>query len=314
MFDVVEVYSHSGRLGTGLFVIPVVGIVASSVLAVAYAYADVYIPLAGYVSFILTFAFAAGVGFAISHSAVMAKCRNTGFVYVAGFITSLLALYASWVAFAYVLLRRELSSDMDITIWGMFAEPGRIWELACFLNEDGWYSISSWTPKGVALWILWSIEAVIVIGTITLIAGHEVSSRVFCERCERWCRPVNDMMHLMVTDNDDLMARIAGGNLVAMGELPIAPATTTPFFRIGMSRCDSCTDTATFRMQLVGHQQKKDGELEEQTTEIFGNRMLTAEQMKRLEALAARKPVDMPTSENENDQPSEERSDLTDAG
>ena len=56
------VYQHSGRLGSGVVVVPVAAVIAAVVLSFAYAYADVYSPIAGYVSIILVAVFGGATG------------------------------------------------------------------------------------------------------------------------------------------------------------------------------------------------------------------------------------------------------------
>jgi len=82
MLDTPEFYKHSGRLGSAPIVVPLVGIVAGFVLALAYAYADVYIPIAGWISFILTVGFTAGVGISVSAAAGMAESASLSVVAV----------------------------------------------------------------------------------------------------------------------------------------------------------------------------------------------------------------------------------------
>lgn len=89
MIETAGVYRHSGRLGNGPVFIPVVGVAAAFILAIAYAYGVVYIPLKGWVSFLLTGAFAVAVGYLVSWAAMAGKCRNTGFVYFLGFRRSM---------------------------------------------------------------------------------------------------------------------------------------------------------------------------------------------------------------------------------
>lgn len=305
------VYKQSGRLGSGLVLIPLIGGVAAIVLAIAYAYADVYIPIAGYVSFILTFGFAIGVGFAVSMAAVGAKCRSTGFVHFAGFLIGLLALYVSWAAFVFVLIKRELPSEIDISLPETFLEPALVWNMALTINESGWYSIRDATPKGTTLWILWGIEALIVVGGVALISATGIAGRVFCERCTRWCDSVKDFMRLALPNDENLMIRLSGGHLDALGELPVVSAMATPYLRVDVQRCQSCTDTATWQVFLVTHQQTKEGKLQEKEQGLTQQQLLTPEQLQKLNAFAARRPIEEPPPEEqaESDEPSEATTD-----
>ena len=292
MNEETRAYKHSGRLGSGPIVGPLIGIVAASVLAIAYAYADVYIPVAGYFSVVLTVAFAGGVGYAISKAMVAAKCRSTGFAKFLGFVVGLIALYFSWAAFVFVLIQRDLSAEMEVSLIKLFLNPEAVWNIVLLVNADGWYSIRGGTPSGVTLWIFWGIEAVIIAGGISLISGMGIADLVFCERCHRWCDMTEGFMRLGFPPDENLMARLAAGELSALGELPVVPVTATPYVRIDLGRCKSCSDMASWQATLITHEQTKEGKLEEKTDKLTSHQLLLPEQLTKLEALAAREPIE----------------------
>ena len=306
MNESINTYRHSGRTGYGIIVIPIVGIVVALILGVAYAYAVVYIPIAGYVSFVLTLIFAAAVGYCVSKSAVVALCRSPGFVHLLGFLISVLALYTSWVAFTYALVSRDAEAELEVSAAQWFLTPALVWDIALVINKNGWYSISGGTPKGVVLWIFWAIEAVMVIGIVVAMSGTGISGRVFCERCGRWCRAGKDLMRLWVTTDYDLLGRITGGEVHALADLPIAPATISPYLRVDTNRCESCTDAATFQVCLVSHQHKKGGELEENSQELTGQQLLTSQELSWLDELAQRPPTDPEEEAPQGEAPVEE--------
>ena len=312
MLDNPSLYQHSGRLGGGVIVVPVVGILVALVLAIAYAYADVYIPIAGYVSFILVLAFAAGVGFSVSFAAVKSNCRSPGFVRIVGFFIGLWALYAAWAAFIFVLVQRDMGDEIELGVLDLFLRPAAIWNIALDIGETGWYSLGAMTPSGIMLWVLWGIEALVVVGGVTLLATHGISGRVFCEQCGRWCTSKQDLMRLAITEDDALLTRIIGGELEAFAALPVLPPTASPYLRVDLERCEQCEEMATVQTMLVTHQPKKDGGFEEQVQTLTEQHLVTPEQLQRLETLAAREPELPPeyceetedTSANEKEAPS----------
>lgn len=310
MIDGINTYRHSGRLGYGIIVIPVVGIVAALLLGVTYAYADVYIPIAGYVSFILTLIFAAAVGYCVSKAAVIGSCRSTGFVHLMGFLVSLLALYTSWVAFTYALISRDAPAELEVSAARLFMAPAAVWKIVLLVNEAGWYSIRGGTPKGTVLWIFWTIEAVMVIGIVLAMSASGIGGRVFCERCGRWCRTVKDLVRLWVTTDANLLRRITGGDVRALADLPSAPGTLSPYLRVDANRCESCPDTATYQVCLVTHRRKKDGELEEETNELTGQQLLTPQELSQLDELAKRPPKLPEEEPSAGDSPTEEPPDV----
>lgn len=299
MLDSLEVYKHSGRLGSAPIVVPLVGIVAGFVLALVYAYADVYIPIAGYVSFILTLGFAVGVGYSVSAAARMAKCRSKGFLHLTGFLIGLLVLYFSWVAFLFVLLRRDAPSELDIGLFSILLSPAGVWDIACAIGEEGWYAMRGGNVKGVVLWVFWGIEALVVVIGVTVLAPTGIADQVFCERCNRWCKVTKDFMRLMVPQNDDLLTRLSSGQMDVMAEMPVAHVTVSPYLRVGVDRCESCQDTATWRASLVTQERTKEGKMEEKDQTLVAALLLTPDRLRQLEEFAAREPFELPSEEGD---------------
>ena len=299
MLDTPEVYKHSGRLGSAPIVVSLVGIVAGFVLALAYAYADVYIPIAGYVSFILTLVFAVGVGYSLSTAARIAKCRSTGFLHLTGFLIGLLALYFAWVTFLFVLLRQGESSEAKISLVDILLNPAVVWEIARAIGEEGWYSMRGGLIKGTILWVFWGIEALVVVIGITALAPTGIADQVFCERCHRWCKTTKNFMRLMVPKNDDLLARFSSGQIDAMAEMPAAHDAVSPYMRVDVDRCESCQDTATWRASLVTHERTKEGKIEEKNQDMVAPLLLTPNRLGQLEQYAAREPIEPPSEEGE---------------
>jgi len=305
MLDTPEFYKHSGRLGSAPIVVPLVGIVAGFVLALAYAYADVYIPIAGYVSFILTLVFAVGVGYSLSTAARIAKCRSTGFLHLTGFLIGLLALYFAWVAFLFVLYRRYASSGDELGLINTLLSPAVVWEIACAIGEEGWYSMRGGPIKGTILWVFWGIEALVVVFCVTALSSTGIADKVFCERCHRWCKTTKDFMRLLVPNNDDLLTRFSSGQIDAMAEMPAAHDAVSPYMRVDVDRCESCQDTATWRALMITHERTKAGKLEEKDEAIVAPLLLTTDRLRQLEEYAAREPVE-PTSGGDDEATEEE--------
>ncbi len=294
MFDDVNIYKHSGRWGNAWLVLPLFGLVGSVVGSILYAYADVYIPVAGYFSVVLTAGFAFVVGVAASMGASVGKCRSVRLTHFLGFFVGVFALYCSWVAFVYVLFRRDLPDEVDIGLLQLFMSPAALWQFILLINESGWYSISSTTPTGSTLWAFWAIEAVIVIGGASFAAGTGIAGEVFCETCSRWCDATKGFMCLALTGEEDLPRRLAEGSVEAIASFPPAGADEMQLIRVDVNRCPSCADHTTWQAALVTKELTKEGKLEEQEHFLTGKGLISSAQFQALMELAERTPISQP--------------------
>jgi hypothetical protein len=285
-----RVYTHSGQLGSGLLVVPVTGLIAAVVLASAYAYIDVYSPIAGYISILFVIGFGIAQGFAVGQAGYMARCRNPAFLSVVGLVTGLVALYVSWAVFEYALMGRS-DSSVKVSLITLVLSPKAVWEIAKRINEVGWYSIRSATPTGIVLWIFWGIEAVLVVGLAALVARFRIDGEVFCERCSAWCDPDKEPIRLAPPQEVQTINQVVAGDLAALQHLGTAGAEDNPHLEVEIRSCNRCDSTATWQSQLVSFEQDKKGNSQRKAKDLTGLLLLTSEERARLEALKAHKPA-----------------------
>lgn len=283
-----EVYKHSGQLGSGVLLMPLFGTVAAVVLGIVYSYADVYSPVAGYVSIVLTFMFALGVGFILKETTRIGKCRSVGFTALIGLVVSLVALYSAWATFAYILLKRMEGLDREISLITCFASPRMIWRLAVAIGEHGWYEIFGSTPEGLELWSFWVIEALILIVVIIAMAVTAVLGRVFCEQCDQWCTQYSNLLILASTQDEQQLENIARGELSALEAQENVSPVTYPNLRVETYCCDQCRSTATYQVNLCYLKQDRKGNVEVQSNEITPRFVIDRPTLEYLESLADR--------------------------
>jgi hypothetical protein len=292
------VYSHSGTIGPAVFVVPIVGLVAALVLGTAYAYVDVYSPIAGYVSLLFVAGFAFGLGWTISKTGYAARCRNASFLCLIGFVAGLIGLYTSWAAFEYAVLKRY-SEGFDASLLDVFLSPVAIWELAKAINVEGWYNIRGMTPKGVVLWVFWGIEAIAIVGGTAYFARMAIAGEVFCERCDKWASKFAGKVRLALPDNEDHLKTLSHDNLVPLEALNTVTPAVNPHLRIDTWECDGCGEHPAVQVKVHAIQLDKKGKPEEKVESITPIWSLTASAFERLMGLAKRPPVEVATPPSE---------------
>jgi predicted protein tyrosine phosphatase len=86
----------------------------------------------------------------------------------------LLSEFLGWVVWVY--------AAQDV----IFLNPMTILQFLQILAAQGAWSIFGWTPTGFALWAIWGLEAITIIGASTAVAWSIVGTTPFCETCDRW--------------------------------------------------------------------------------------------------------------------------------
>lgn len=292
-----EVYAHSGKLGTGLFVIPLLGIPAALALALVYAYIDVYSPIAGVVSILFVIGFAVALGMTLRVVGSFAKVRSAPFMTAAGILCGLVGLYAAWAGFEAALLGKAAKAGEETPgFLELLAAPGAVWELAKLINHHGWYSIKSATPTGGVLWVMWAIEAAIVVVGVAIMAPSGVVDEVFCERCDRWTALAGGPARLGLPEDDATIETLALGGPEAVEALEALPSVGEAAVRleVELRRCDACAETATYQVKLARQTVDDKGNVGTERKDLTPKYLAPPDAFSRLAALAGRPPTSAP--------------------
>ena len=243
-----QFYTHSGKIAPQLVLgIPIL-LIIFTLLAFVYAYAVVYIPIIGYLSFLLTAGFALGVGFSTAVVLQFFKTRNSTFALCFGLIAGIVALYAAWVSFEYVLLSKDSSEDIELI---RIADPRIAWDIACFIAEKGWYSMRSFTPKGAVLWTLWGIEACAIIGVSAYMAHSFIKDSVFCETCKGWADDHKSKLIFEYVSESELKQKLTTQDMSFLDNILKVKRTAESFYRIDCSVCCTCDNLYTLSLLRV---------------------------------------------------------------
>src|SRR5688572_3905604 len=171
-------YRHSGRFSPpGALIGLAGGLLAGVALAFAYAYSLAYIPIVGIVTFILSAGFGALVGFVTGRLLRVGHVRNNAVTTIVTLTVALVAFYMSWVAWIHAIAGR---ADADIPLAEIASQPALVWELVQEINKVGAWSLKGFTPTGTFLWILWAIEACLIVVPVFLVTSAMLGGRPYC--------------------------------------------------------------------------------------------------------------------------------------
>ncbi|MBA3686493.1 MAG: hypothetical protein H0W72_14825 [Planctomycetes bacterium] len=240
-----DAYTPSGRLGRMPLLLVLVGVPAMAVLSAAYSYLIVWLPIAGWITFLITFGFAFCAGVVASLIGSRGHCRSPGAMRLAGLALGCVALYGAWIFFLHALIGRDPDPGEKPTLLTLVTNPAGCWSVIQALNAEGWYTIKSMTPSGIVLWAFWAIEAAIIVGGITLIAPGGVTNELYCETCGKWCVAVETTWRQLTREQgNEAVDQLDPATLYA---LPAVAQAKTPSLKIERLTCPDCETAAGLR-------------------------------------------------------------------
>lgn len=166
-------YQHSGKAPlSGILLTLVAGTIGGAILGAIYAALIYWIPFV-FLLFFLTIGLGAVLGAMSGSLAAAGKIRHNGVTTQLAFVIALVAYYVHWVVW------------MDLMVGETFLKPAELWTMINRVAEVGAWSMFDWTPQGTALWVIWGIEAIIIVGMGTL-GAHAATDVPFCEATNQW--------------------------------------------------------------------------------------------------------------------------------
>lgn len=163
-------YKESWEIrGSFLFIIGT--LLIALIIGVAYTYASIYVPSI-YLAVLLTIAFPMGVIYTGEYLSKLLKIQHSGYVKGIVFGTILIAFIVSWILWiSYHTGKWFFPID---SLLKHLANPITLVRDMLMLLWRGTRTIEKWEAiKGILLWILWIIEACIILWTSRFMSGKQ---------------------------------------------------------------------------------------------------------------------------------------------
>lgn len=236
-------YQHSGKAPIAAIITSLgAGLAVGMVLAVVYAYLDLYIPIIGIVSVLLLFGLVVCTGGLLARMFKWGQLRSVKIAMLISLGVAVAAFYASWVAWEYAILHRQLSGELSML--QLFLHPWIVANIAALLNQSGVWSIghdNTEPVKGIFLTVVWAIEAAFILIGIPTVAMKRLKAMSFCEPCQQWCQTRVGVSHFAATaDPDTVKQRVLAGDLESIAQHDVAAPGTPRHYRLDLSKCPSC--------------------------------------------------------------------------
>ena len=284
-------YRHSGRFSTrGVLATLGMGIAAAIVLGAVYALIDLYNPIAGWVTFLVT----GGTGFAMAWVMIRGlragKIRNVGLVMLLTLVVAGVMYLMSWEVWEYMFIWKAaaaVQAPMPFSFWGLLSHPSIAWDILMTVNAKGAWSIGSGPPlTGIMLALVWLAEAAILFGVPFYLVHQAAVEMPFCEQCGHWCK-AREVMVLNGPVDAQLRQKLEAKEFTALGTLGKAEPGATRFLRVYFQGCGDCDTTQTLSVERIELTRDKKGKVNRKVVPIVRRLNLTPEETIAVATVAA---------------------------
>ncbi|TCN55333.1 hypothetical protein D0809_17600 [Flavobacterium circumlabens] len=216
-------YKPSGKFSL-IFILYLllVSVTAFPVLGLLYAYCIWYIPFV-YVNFFITLGFGFLIGFVVALIVIKkGKVRNPVLGFVIGLTAAFFALYLHWAIWIDLVINAGESYGSDrigitvsniefLQVFSLIFRPDLVLEYISQVNEYGTWGIRGATASGAFLWVVWSIEFIIVIAISGFLSYLE-AKKPFSESTNSWYEEMVLPAFSYIDNQQQMIADILGSN------------------------------------------------------------------------------------------------------
>src|SRR5258706_6562021 len=279
-------YTHSGKFTLrGILFGVFIGAAAAAVPAFVYGFLVQYNPFI-YINALGTFFFAATMGTIAGKFLRNGNVRNNAIAILIGLVVGTVGLYVSWAVWVFALAHRA-DPPVDVGLVALLAKPQALWGLIVKINEAGAWTLAGSTVSGVVLWIIWLIEAIVILGVTAALARSGINEQAFCERCEWWCETTKNVVRTKSAEANEIRQQLTNHNFQFLEKLGGVDQNPPQWLRIDLYSGGQCHLTNALTARSVRIEVKK-GKASEKATDVMTKYLISQSEHDELRRLGIR--------------------------
>lgn len=266
-------YKESGALGSmGPIYMGGLGLVSCLALGALYGYISFYNPLI-YIGILITIGFGVAMGFVVGKAALWGKVRNQKAVMAFAALIGFLGVFFSWTAWIHA------GSEQMVLTFSFF----EILDVMANVAEEGAWSIFGFSPTGAMLYIIWIIEAGIIIGGTFLVALGQAVGKPYCENCDKWVESEVLTSRLdRIRKPSELVNALENKDFDALTSLVKVEHNATRRSKVELLACTGCDQEHYLTVTQIDVDYDEEGKPEEKEDELIGNLIITQDEYNAL--------------------------------
>lgn len=226
------------------------GLAAGVALSFAYSYLVRWLPFV-YLNVFCAIFYTILVGCGTGCLLKWGKMRNTAVGVFVGIVVAFASYYFSWAVWLSLVAS---GGEFSVSSFGLAAQPGLLWKVMQAVNEKGAWSIGlglrvGGTVSGDALWVVWGIEALMVLVGAPFSTWFTMNMDPFCEACQKWCAEEKDVLSIRPAEAGEMTRRFEAKDFVFLKEVGARREEDAEWFRLDLHRCPGCGMTNTLSVQ-----------------------------------------------------------------
>jgi|GEM_PF-2364547 len=268
-------YQAPDNVGIGSLIILVPsGLITSLVLGIIYGIATGLCPFI-YINALITWGYGTVLGITMGKVAESMKFPSQvlGTLLTVGI--GIVGAYTAWIGWIFY------ASNWEAIVW----HPGHVASIMKEIAAEGGWSIFSFTPQGIVLYLIWLLEAGIIL-FFTRRKYLEFVSLPYCGHCQQWAERFSLYMPLkLISDGNSLRTGLEAEGYQALDELQIDPQADDQFGQASLFQCERCDNLNVLSINNVKVTVDKEGNASTENEPVVENILVSLDACNRLKPL-----------------------------
>lgn len=257
-----NVFKHSGRFSVGgLFSTILKGAVVAALLGGLYGVIGYYSPFF-IINMCVLIGIAIAMGMLLQEFVRSGHIRSNAIAALVGAATGGVLLAVQWI----VWLR------LTVEFW--------VLDFATILNAIqvvgllGPWSVFGWTPTGTSLYVIWGIEALLIVVMPTVMARNTVRDTPYCEQTGQWADVEYTQKKFASCDIGGVKEQLLQNPSAVVSLLKEPSEQDSEFLKFGLGKVAGSSLRTVTISKIVA--KIKDGKVEEDSKTVLNNLMVDA--------------------------------------
>lgn len=218
-------------------------------LAFGYSYSLLLLPFV-HLNFILTIVYGVLTGLMIGFALRRCRVWHMGMVVLAGFLAGLVADHLSWVVW---LQGYSHWSEGWTGLFSLLFSPLRVWNRLQLLSQAGSWDLGGHVAKGWVLWLVWSLEGILITSLSFFSVGIDMAGREACEACASEMTNQFGVANLRSQgrDPEELKRRLEAKDFPFLNTLGAAHWNSPQSLMLSFMRCTGCRERNILKASIV---------------------------------------------------------------
>lgn len=273
-------YRHSGKVPLPAWIATTLSaLLSGAILGAAYGILSFFGHLIPFTKLFLIIEAAAPFALGVALGALPArvlrrlKGRSTLTALMMALLAVTVGLYATWLAYLSTLF---LYAGHPIPLKLLLVPSHFAATITALANVGVWRIDKDLHPQGAFLWIVWGLEAAVILGTALLTAFNVITAAVFCEQCKTW-GALQTLARLESSDEAQICRDLAVGNVQSLAAARLASDSATTWLSVTLEGCAACEGVQALNLTRITLVPNKQGNAGIKRRKLVNRIMLTPE-------------------------------------